>query len=451
MTSTERRSGLSVLIHSPYPLDKSAPGGVSSYVQEFVPHLRELGCTVTTVAPKVKDRTHDAADYNLGRTVAIEAIGTKLEAGVSFDKSRGRNILAQVKPDIIIAQQPGMPPNSGHTFISAIPKNEAGRRLIPVIGQFHAGEPFGGLDLKTKVFSELAKTVRRPRFRHGLPVGFTDTYVGTIEKAMDGRIAISKGTRDYWNEISPGDYEVIYNGIDIEAFTPEGPRFEEWEDGKKTILFAAGRHDKRKGLEYLVRAFIKLVREGKSDIKLKITGEGTETKKIKELIAREGNFDIEFLEILPKEDLAKAYRSADLFVSPSIGGEGFTRTIAEARASGAFVLCTNILGQREAIGTDFKPFIADPRDKDDLANKIKEILDLPEEKSRELRIRSVEEVRREFAWLVIARKNVSYYDEVLSRVGYPPNWENRRSFVNRIPVFGNIYVSDSGYTLEDVV
>ncbi|MEK7559010.1 MAG: glycosyltransferase [Patescibacteria group bacterium] len=451
MNSTERRSGLSVLIHSPYPLDKSAPGGVSSYVQELVPHLRDLGCTVTTVAPKVKDANNDAAEYNLGRTMSIEAIGTKLEAGITFNKGLARNILSKVNPDIIIAQQPEMPPNSGHTFISAIPKTETGRRLIPIVGQFHAGRPFGGLDLRTRLLTELAQRLRRPIFKYGVPVGLSATYVGTLRNALDGWLAISHGTENYPKEFAPGNYEVIPNGIDVETFTPEGPKFEEWQkDGRKTIFFAAGRHDKRKGLEYLVKAFIELVKEGNDDIKLKITGEGTETKKIKELIAREGEFDIEFLGLLPREDLARAYRSVDLFVAPSLGGEGFTRVIAEARASGAPVLCTNIDGQTEAIGPDFEPFMAAPADYKDLKKKVKKILNLPEEGLVGLRMRSMEDARRELAWPGIAKRNESYYRRVLSEVGYPPKWETRKTFLTKlIPPLGIIYVSDSAYTIKE--
>ena len=100
-----------------------------------------------------------------------------------------------------------------------------------------------------------------------MPVGLSATYVGTLRNALDGWLAISHGTKII--RFAPGNYEVIPNGIDVETFTPGGPKFEEWQKDGRTIFFAAGRHDKRK-LEYLVKAFIELVKKVMMILNLKL-------------------------------------------------------------------------------------------------------------------------------------------------------------------------------------
>ena len=440
MISRERQSNLRVLIHSPYPIRTDYPSGVSVFVQELVPHLKELGCVVKTLGPVNKDRKTDKADYNLGRTLSISAIGTEAEAAITFDKRRAREILMEVKPHIILSQEPAVP-NSSHTVYSAIPKDEDERRIVPVIGQFHAGSPPGGLDTLAKFYKVLAKSIRRPKFKYGIPTGLTMGYVKTIETALSGRIAVSHGTAEFWNEMSPSDYRVIYNGIDIDFFTPDGPKFEQWNDGRKTIFFA-GRHDKRKGLEYLLEAFDSLRRVGIDNLKLKIAGKGYVTEHLKEQVRKREIPDVEFLGILSKDDLVKAYRSADLVVAPSIGGEGFNRTIAEARSCGTLVVCTDIKGQNEAIGDDLHDFMAKPSDSDSLARAINKVLNLPGETAREIRERSMQDARDRFAWEIIADQHVGYYDEVLTKYGGRPKWGEKEGSGFRPPIAGDVFVSD---------
>lgn len=441
MVSPERQSNLKVLIHSPYPIRTNYPSGVGVFIQELVPHLEDLGCVVQTIGPANKNRETDRADYNLGRPLSISAIATKTEAAITFNKRRARDILVAVKPHIIISHEPAVP-NSSHTLFSAIPKDRNERRTVPVIGQFHAGYPPGGLDNMAKFYTVLAKLIRRPKFKYGIPTGLTMGYVNTIETTLSGRIAVSHGTAEFWNEMFPGDYRVIYNGIDVNVFTPDGPKFEKWDDGRKTIFFA-GRHDKRKGLEYLLEAYASIRRVGFDNLKLKIAGKGHVTERLKEQVRKKEIPDVEFLGILSKDDLVKAYRSAELVVAPSIGGEGFNRTIAEARSCGTLVVCTDIKGQNEAIGDDLHEFMAKPSNSDSLARAINKVLNLPEETTRELRIKSGQDARERFAWEVIADQHARYYDEVLTKYGGRPKWGERDgSRLGKLPLAGDVFVSD---------
>ena len=355
-------------------------------------------------------------------------------------KSANNSLIKTVKPYLIIIHEPSVF-NSAHTIISAIPKEKGGQRMVPVIGQFHARTEV--LDRKTQILLGALQVARRPKFRAGLPVGLTPGPINTLKEGLKGRIAISQATADFWNKYFPGDYRVIYNGIDVDNLTPEGSRMESWQDGKKTILFA-GRHDGRKGIEYLLRAYLSLRSAGMDNIKLKLTGNGKLTEELKALVKKEGISDVEFLGVLSREDLIKAYRSADVFAAPSIGGEGFNRTIAEARACGSLVVCSDIEGHREAIGEDLWPFMARPSDAVSLAEKINTVLKLPENSAREIKAKTSKDVRERFAWSVIALENVQYYDEVLIKHGKPvsENWSRREKTIwSRLPILGTVFVN----------
>ena len=437
----ERESRLKILIHDPYPARKNSPDGVSNYIREIIPHLEGLGCRVRLVAPFIKDRENDIADYNLGipRKFSLNK-RNNLHVAVSFNKRRAHSLIKTVKPDLIIVHEPSVP-NSAHTIISAIPKGEDGQRMVPVIGQFHARTEV--LDRKTQILLGILQVARRPKFRAGLPVGVTPGPLNTLREGLSGRIAISQATADFWNKYFPGDYRVIYNGIDVEYLTSEGSRIESWQDGKKTILFA-GRHDERKGIEYLLRAYLSLRNAGVDNIKLKLTGNGKLTKMLIALVKKEEIPDVEFLGVLSREDLIKAYRSADVFVAPSIGGEGFNRTIAEARACGALVVCSDIEGHREAIGEDLSPFMARPLHAVSLAEKINTILNLPQESKDEIKAKTSIDAREKFAWEKIAGENVKYYDEVLVQHGklVRQDWTKKKKTIwSRIPILGTVFVN----------
>ena len=191
------------------------------------------------------------------------------------------------------------------------------------------------------------------------------------------------------------------------------------------IIFFAGRHDKRKGLRDLIEAFHELVKNNpNTNLRLKLTGSGDETEFLKQRI-RDWEIApiVEFLGKIPKEDLASAYRtiarSRGVVVAPSVDGEAFNRTIAEARASGALVVATNIEGQKSAYG-DEEIFgeMANPGNFKDLAVKIAMQLNLPSEEINNRSEKGVLFVRGNFSVSKVADLVVTHHTKVMrSRFG----------------------------------
>jgi glycosyltransferase involved in cell wall biosynthesis len=403
------KGNLSIALVSSYPFTQE-PGGVKEFILGLREALKRQNCSVSIIAPAANgSKQKNSVDFILGTGFKIATDQTEFQASLSR-KDTAKKILKLIKPDIILINEPFLP-SIGHTLISTIIKNKDIRRPI-IIGQFHANRE--DLDWRFKTVEFVVRyLIRRPKLDKKRVISLSSGYVSTINKNLDGRIAISYATEKLWQSKLPSDYKVIYNGIDTDKLLPKGPRINNWNDEKKTILFA-GRHDPRKGIDDLIVAFNLLVKEGNKNIKLKITGVGEKTKNLRKIVQ---GLDlenlIEFVGTLPYSQLVEAYRTADLVVAPSSGGEGFNRTIAEARSCGTLVVCTDIEGHREAIGKDLFPFMAKPNNPRDLADQILKVLSLPDIQKQKIRKRGREEVIRNFDWDIIVKQHLEYYRSLL--------------------------------------
>ncbi len=403
-----------IILVSPYAFGKE-PGGVKEFILGLKSRLVRKGHNVWVVAPGSKDaQKNGLVDFVLGRPFGLSTDQTKLTGSFSRKKT-AREILEKVKPDIIVIHEP-LVPTIGHTIISTVLKREVKSRPV-IVGQFHARRD--GLGFRIKAIEFIGKhIIRRPQLRRGF--AFSPGYISTIMNGLDARIAVSQAVKEFWQKKYPGDYKVIYNGINTKELVPgcqaNPPRG--WNKrtplGLGRVILFAGRHDERKGIGDLINAFNLLVHSGNQDLRLKITGEGEMTGKLKELVKELGlETLVEFVGVLSRAELIKTYRTSDLLVAPSIDGEGFNRTIAEARACGTLVVCTDIEGQREAIGKELSAFMAIPQSPQNLAKQIKAVLDLPESKKQEIRKLGREEVKSRFDWETIAREHINFYESLL--------------------------------------
>ncbi|MDZ4209982.1 MAG: glycosyltransferase, partial [Candidatus Curtissbacteria bacterium] len=135
--------------------------------------------------------------------------------------------------------------------------------------------------------------IRRPKL-NGKTVGLSIGYVSTISHNLDGRIAVSEATKSFWQKKSPAEYRVIYNGIDTHELSlenPPSPRLPPSQTLRRTsrrarVILFAGRHDSRKGISDLIKAFHILRLNGIDNIRLKITGKGELTESLRELVKK---------------------------------------------------------------------------------------------------------------------------------------------------------------------
>ena len=137
-----------------------------------------------------------------------------------------------------------------------------------------------------------------------------------------------------------------------------------------------------KGLEYLLEAVKRLRSEG-YDVRLTIVGDGPLRQKLEQRVCcLEIDQYVAFEGHIPfGSELLDRYRSADVFVQPSLS-EGVPKTITEAMASSLPVVATDVGGVSDIISHKNTGILIQPQSSKEIATGIKRILDAPDLRER---------------------------------------------------------------------
>ncbi|HEX8221195.1 MAG TPA: glycosyltransferase family 4 protein [Chloroflexia bacterium] len=176
------------------------------------------------------------------------------------------------------------------------------------------------------------------------------------------------------------DPVVVYNGVDLDRFTPEGANdpqvltqhgLSPSSPDSPAILYA-GRLVRWKGVEYLIKALTEVVPE---NTVLWVAGEG-EYRPVLEQLARELGVAerVRFLGMMGQDDLAALYRTCAMLVATSFVNETFGMALCEAMACGTPVVASDFGGFREVVVEGETGFRVSPQDPRDLAAKITALL-----------------------------------------------------------------------------
>jgi len=213
---------------------------------------------------------------------------------------------------------------------------------------------------------------------------------------------------------------VVPNGINVNDFGNFGKdvvnRIKEKYGivGKITIMFA-GSITPRKGVDYLVRAAEIILRNGYEDILFLLVGsfkynEKFANKIVRYVRSRGLEENVKFTGFVPYEDLKVLYQACDVFVLPSFE-EGHGIVLTEAMASGKPLIGSNVGGIPAQIRDGWNGFLIEPGNEKQLAEKIKYLIDNPEERER-MAENSKKLAKEEFDWKKIAEKYLKVYEEV---------------------------------------
>jgi phosphatidyl-myo-inositol alpha-mannosyltransferase len=159
-------------------------------------------------------------------------------------------------------------------------------------------------------------------------------------KRIDYRCAVSDDARNFATRYIDGEYEVLWNGIDLDLYKP--PVTEPQRTTARTILFL-GRHEERKGLHVLLEAMQFLP----NDVVCEIAGNGPETAALQEKYGKDSRFH--WLGFLSLQEKIKHLQQATLYCAPSLGGESFGIVLVEAMAVGTPVVASDIDGYRTVV------------------------------------------------------------------------------------------------------
>ncbi|MFC1943847.1 glycosyltransferase family 4 protein, partial [Chloroflexota bacterium] len=309
---------MKIALVSPY--DFAYPGGVANHISSLERYFTQMGHEVKVIAPASRAVSVFGDRFiPIGRPRSVPSSGSITRITISLRlASTIKAVLSEEKFDIIHLHEPFMP-----MLCSAVLRFSN----APNIGTFHACDG-------------------SPGYSFGRPI--STIMINRRLHKLDGKIAVSKPAMDYASKYIHGSYNIIPNGIDVEHFSPDVSPIEEFCDGKQNILFV-GRLERRKGLNYLIKAYQQVKREIPNS-RLIVVGPGTRLrKKYEKWIIRNGLKDIVFSGYASYDELPRYYKTADVFCAPATSRESFGIVLLEAMAVGKPIVATNIDGYASVV------------------------------------------------------------------------------------------------------
>lgn len=292
---------------SPYSL--SLPGGVQGQVLALARALNGSGHYARVLGPC--DGPPPAAFVTpLGNSLPTAANGSL--APLAPDPAAALRTIRALRDeefDVLHVHEPLAP---GPTVTTLLLKP------APLIGTFHAA---GG----SRAYDWLKFGLRR------------------LASRLDLRVAVSLDAQRMASETLGGDYDVLWNGVDLAQVRAAKP----YPCDRPTIFFIA-RHEPRKGLAVLLDALAHLG----PDVRLWIGGVGPETAELRARAA--GDPRVEWLGPISDTEKFARLRGATVFCAPSLHGESFGIVLIEAMAAGTPIVATSLPGYRSVTrdGTD---------------------------------------------------------------------------------------------------
>ena len=223
---------------------------------------------------------------------------------------------------------------------------------------------------------------------------------GFLMDRVDQRIAVSERARASVEPRLGGPWEIVPNGVLIPTEADPGGR-------EHTVVFA-GRHEPRKGLQVLLRAWPEIRR--RTGARLAVAG--ADPLAVRLLLTRLGVADegIDVVGFLSQDTLTDLLRSTKALVAPSLGGESFGMVLTRAFACATPVVASDIEGYREVV-TPETAVAVPPGDVRALVDAVEALVaDEPRRVAMGAAARRLAEER--YAWSDIARRLEAIYERV---------------------------------------
>ncbi|HZT90655.1 MAG TPA: glycosyltransferase family 4 protein [Gaiellaceae bacterium] len=302
----------------------------------------------------------------VGRSVVVPANGSLPNIVLSpATPRRVRRILARGRFDVVHVHEPMTPAIAVATLALA---------RCPIVVTHHAHGNLAWM-------------------RFGVPLW------GFLMDRVDARIAVSPMAAESAARWLPGDYRVIPNGVLIPPQADPAAR-------DHAVVFV-GRHDPRKGLPTLLRAWPRIHRE--TGARLRIIGTDPLQYRLLHARLRFDEAGIDVLGIVTNEVRTHELLRAKVSVTPALGGESFGLVLAEAFACATPAVASDIPGYA-AVATPQAARLVPPNEPDALADAVIDVL-ADEDRRVEMGRAAREHAVANYAWDDIARRLEETYVE----------------------------------------
>lgn len=356
------------------PYDWCVEGGVKSHIAHLAAYYRQWGHEVTIFAPASDAAAVEGQCVVMGKPRSMRVSGSVARISLSWKSPQVKRVLAEGNFDVVHLHEPLMP---------LLPYHFLRYSEAATIGTFHAAKDGGN------------------RF-----YGYTTRLTRRWFRKLDGKIAVSPAAASLVSRYFAGYFNIIPNGIDYEHFRKDREPLHEFQDGKSNILFV-GRPEKRKGLKYLLRAYIR-IKQLEPNTRLIVVGAG-DFSRYERIMQPIG--DVVFRSNVPYDELPRYHHTAQVFCAPNTGNESQGYVLLEAMAAGMPVVASNIEGFAGVITDELDGVLVKPKDSDAIAAAIVRLLRNPDLR-RDLGARGQVQAAH-YSWDNIARRVLSYYERLL--------------------------------------
>ncbi|SEN30032.1 glycosyltransferase family 4 protein [Nonomuraea pusilla] len=357
----------------PYTWD--VPGGVKQHIDDLAQALMAQGHDVSVIAPAADDEELPPYVTGAGRAVPVPYNGSVARMSFGFlSAARVRRWVRTGEFDVLHIHEPLIPSLGVLACWAA---------KGPIVATFHAS------------------------FSRSRAIAVAEPLLRSALEKLTGRIAVSDAARKSLVEQFGGDAVLIPNGVTVSRYAHAEP-LDGWGPDGRTIGFLGRMDEERKGLPILLEAFDALAAE-RPGLKLLIAGPGDE-KDVYERVRRDFHDRVTVLGMVSEADKIRAYHSVDVFCAPNTRGESFGIVLAEAMASGATVLASDIPAFRKVLGEGQAGALFSNGDPASLAREAAALLDAPERRAK-LAEEALVAVRK-YDWSTVARDVVRVYETV---------------------------------------
>lgn len=356
------------------PYDWSVHGGVNSHIRHLARLFRDWGHDVSIFAPASDPDSVGDECTVMGRPYGLRVSGSVARITFAWASPTVKRVMATNQFDILHLHEPLMPLLPYHFLRYSRAVN---------VGTFHAAKE-GGLRI----------------------YGYTRPLTRRWFRKLDGKIAVSPAAAGLVSRYFAGYFNIIPNGIEYDHWAREREPWPEFNDGRFNILFV-GRPEKRKGLKYLLRAYMRL-RQRHDNLRLIVVGAG-DFSRYRRLM--EPFPDVVFRENVPYEELPRYHHSAHVAVCPNTGNESQGYVLMEALAAGLPVIASNIEGFAGVVTHEVEGLLVRPRDDLAIEEAVIRLM-----RDADLRHRLAERGQAHamrFSWDVVAHRVMSYYERLL--------------------------------------
>ena len=222
---------------------------------------------------------------------------------------------------------------------------------------------------------------------------------------LSARIAVSEAAEWTGRRWYGGNYDVIPNGVDLDA----APRLaRDGDDGELRLLFI-GRSEQRKGLPVLLRAFEALTEH----VPARLTIIGTRSEDVVRSLANPDSMrSIDAIGVVDSDRLWRELEGADVLCAPSLAGESFGMVLTEAFAAGTPVVASDIAGYSDVVRDGIDGVLIPPGDPQRLAEELQRLHVEPKRRAAMGEAARVGAER--FAWTTVAARIEAVYERAVA-------------------------------------